>query len=79
MAAGSKKAVSLGDRAADHETDFLQQHTRVRNGGDLATVLSIVRARRRAGRLTADNTLDYLDDLGIEVTERDGEPMLTRE
>ncbi len=72
---------SLVARARDAglDADFLAQHTRVRTGDDLATVLAVVRARQRAERVVPTATADCLDDLGIEIEERDGEPMLVRE
>jgi glycosyltransferase A (GT-A) superfamily protein (DUF2064 family) len=66
-------------RDADLDADFLAQHTRVRTGSDLATLLSIVRARQRAERVVPTATAEYLDDLDIDVRERDGEPSLVRE
>jgi hypothetical protein len=66
-------------RDADLAADFLAQHTRVRTGDDLATVAALVRARQRADRITPTATADYLDDLGIHVSDDDGEPALARE
>ena len=39
----------------------------IRTASDLATVVSTVRARAAAGRITPEATLAAADDLGIEV------------
>jgi len=66
-------------RERDLDVDFLSPSVAVRTGEDLLTLLALVRARRRAGRVVPSNTAALLDDLPIRVDERDGRPTLVRE
>lgn len=61
---------TLTDRgvAADMGIDFLPMVTTVEDGADLATVVSMLRARQAAGRQIPAFTTDVIDRLGLTVT-----------
>ncbi|MFC6835227.1 hypothetical protein [Halomarina ordinaria] len=65
---------TLTDRAldVDHDVDYLPMLPVVETGADLAEVLTLLRARRRAGRLVPEHTTGCLDDLGLAVVVEDG-------
>jgi len=52
---------------ADLSVDFLEMQPVVETGADLATVLSQVRARERAGRNRPEHGTRYLNELGVEA------------
>lgn len=60
---------SLVGQALDDgfDVDFIEQQSPIRTASDLATVVSTVRARAAAGRITPEATLAAADELGIEV------------
>lgn len=60
---------TLVDRASDegHDVDFLQQLTTVQTGDDLASLLPVLRARERAGRIVPKATLAAVEELGLTV------------
>lgn len=71
---------TLTDRGLDAglEVDFLPSLPVVETGADLVDALTLLRARRRAGRLVPERTADCLDDLGVTVVERGGDLELVR-
>jgi 2-phospho-L-lactate guanylyltransferase (CobY/MobA/RfbA family) len=71
---------TLTDRALDagHEVDFLAMQPVVETGDDLDDVLSLIRARQRAGRNVPEHTTAFLDESGLMVIEEEGELTLTR-
>lgn len=62
------------DRAVDagHDVDFLPMHPRIDDAVGLASVVSMVEARRAAGRRVPVHTAAAIDELGLQVDERDG-------
>ncbi|MCG1003355.1 MULTISPECIES: DUF2064 domain-containing protein [Halobacterium] len=64
---------------AGHDVDFLHEHTRVRTGSDLVSVVAEIRARRAAGRVVPAFTTAYVEDLGLRVEEADDDRVLVRE
>lgn len=60
-------AARAGD--ADLDVDFLPMQPTVERGGDLRTLLPLLTARRRAGRIVPEHTAAYVDELGLGVTE----------
>ncbi|WP_255195654.1 hypothetical protein [Halorarius litoreus] len=60
---------TLTDRARDvgYDVDFLPQVTVVETGRDLASVVSLLRARRRAERLVPAHTAEIVEELGLVV------------
>ena len=66
------------DRAGDagHEADFVEQVPTIRSASGVATTVATVRARDRAGLRVPADTIDAIEDLGLRVTERDGEPTI---
>jgi hypothetical protein len=66
---------TLTDRArgADLDVDFLPMAPVVETGGDLATALATLRARRRAGRNVPPRTAAVVEDIGLVVQGGDGE------
>lgn len=71
---------TLTDRAlaAGHEVDFLAMQPVVEQGDDLATLLALIRARQRAGRIVPEYTTEFLDESGLIVTEENGNQTLAR-
>jgi glycosyltransferase A (GT-A) superfamily protein (DUF2064 family) len=71
---------TLTDRGLDAglEVDFLPTLPVVETGTDLVDALTLLRARRRAGRIVPERTADCLDDLGVAVVERGGDLELAR-
>jgi glycosyltransferase A (GT-A) superfamily protein (DUF2064 family) len=69
---------TLTDRAreARHDVDFLEMLPVVGTGEDLVTVLSVLGARRRAGRAVPEHTIACLDDLGVGVVADGDTPEL---
>ncbi|WP_254545244.1 hypothetical protein [Halomarina pelagica] len=65
---------TLTDRALDagHEVDYLPMLPVIETGEDLADALTLLRARRRAGRIVPERTAATLDDLGLRVVAEDG-------
>jgi glycosyltransferase A (GT-A) superfamily protein (DUF2064 family) len=72
---------SLTDRGVDagHEVDYLPMLPVVETGRDLASVVSVVRARTRAGRIVPEHTATFIATLGLQVSVEDGAPRLERE
>jgi hypothetical protein len=62
---------TLTDRAHDggHEVDFGPMAPIIETRGDLIGALSLLRARRRAGREVPTRTATCLDDLGVEIAD----------
>ena len=62
---------SLTNRGADagHDVAFLPMLPVIETGRDLATVVSTVRARTRAGSIIPEHTATVLADLGLRVGE----------
>lgn len=62
------------DRAveAGYDVDFLPMHPRVDDQFGLATVVSLVRARRAAGRRVPEYTAAAIDELGLQTVDADG-------
>lgn len=75
------EARTLVDRAAatGSHVDFLPMHPRVETAQDLVTLVSIVGARRAAGRTVPAFTADVLDRLQLSVVASNGERTLVRE
>lgn len=65
---------TLVDRAvaADREVAFMPQQTKVETGGDLASLVSVLAARRAAGRIVPVFTTAYVEQLGLRV-DADGD------
>ncbi|WP_267639467.1 DUF2064 domain-containing protein [Haloarchaeobius amylolyticus] len=72
---------TLTDRAcdADLEVDYIPNYETVETGDDLCSVVSVLRARQRAGRIVPPHTTEFVDDLGLAVVEEDGDLTLVRE
>lgn len=64
---------------ADHETDFLPMQPTLSTGDDLATLLSILRARVEAERIVPEFTTTFLFESGLELDTGGGTPELVRE
>jgi 2-phospho-L-lactate guanylyltransferase (CobY/MobA/RfbA family) len=64
---------------AGHDVDFLPQLPVVETGRDLASVVSLVRARTRAERVIPEHTATAIADLGLTVESTDGAPAIRRE
>lgn len=64
---------TLTDRAHDagHEVDFGPMAPVIETREDLIGALSLIRARRRAGREVPTRTAACLDDLGVELVENE--------
>ena len=60
---------TLTDRGLDagHDVDYMPMLPVVETGEDLADALSLIRARRRAGRIVPRRTAAMLDDVGVDV------------
>ena len=60
---------TLTDRGIDagHDVDYMPMLPVVETGEDLADALSLIRARRRAGRIIPRRTAAMLDDVGVDV------------
>ncbi|GCF12095.1 hypothetical protein Harman_00300 [Haloarcula mannanilytica] len=71
---------TLGERAADAglDVDFLPSNPVLETRADLKTVVPLLRARNRAGRVVPQRTTAFLDDLGVRVID-DGAPTVVRE
>ncbi|WP_367176010.1 hypothetical protein [Haloarcula rubripromontorii] len=72
---------TIGERAADAglDVDFLPSAPTLETQTDLKTIVPLLRARNRAGRVVPQRTMVFLDDLGIRVVDDDGEPSVVRE
>jgi hypothetical protein len=64
---------------ADHETDFLPMQPTLSTGADLATLLSILRARVEAERIVPEFTTTFLFESGLSLDTSAGTPELVRE
>lgn len=62
---------TLVDRAvdADHDVDFLPMHPSVDGPVGLASVVSVVEARRAAGRRFPEHTAAAIDSLGLRIDD----------
>jgi 2-phospho-L-lactate guanylyltransferase (CobY/MobA/RfbA family) len=67
------KALAVG-----HEVDFLAMQPVVERGDDLTTLLSLIRARQRAGRTVPEHTTAFFDESGLEVVEEEDGQTVTR-
>lgn len=67
---------TLTDRALaeEYDVDFLPMQPVIARGDDLATALTVLHARRAAGRIVPQYTAGMLDSLGLSVTVADGRP-----
>jgi len=65
-------------RDAGHDVDFVEMRPLVETGRDLATALSILDARGRAGRRRAEHLAAAVDDLGLSIAVLDGVPEVVR-
>lgn len=63
---------------AGHETDFLPMQPTLSTGDDLATLLSILRARVQAERIVPEFTTTFLFESGLEVDAGGDRPELVR-
>ncbi|WP_435358255.1 DUF2064 domain-containing protein [Haloarchaeobius sp. DFWS5] len=72
---------TLTDRSLDAglDVDYLPTYQTVETGRDLCSVVSLLRARQRAGRIVPPHTTEFVDDLGLTVVSDDGEPRLVRQ
>ncbi|KAA9409213.1 hypothetical protein ACNO8S_03920 [Haloarcula sp. KBTZ06] len=72
---------TIGERAADAglDVDFLPSTPVLETQSDLKTMVPLLRARNRAGRVVPERTMTFFDDLGIRVVDNDGEPTVVRE
>ncbi len=73
---------TLTDRGVDagHEVDYLPMLPVVETGRDLASVVSLVRSRTRAGRIIPEYTATVIADYGLTVdVADDGTPRLRRD
>lgn len=72
---------TLVDRAADADldVDFLPNYRAVETGDDLADVVSLVRARARAGRIVPEHTTEFVREHGLHVVDGDDGPELVRD
>ncbi|MFC7046253.1 DUF2064 domain-containing protein [Halobacteriaceae archaeon GCM10025711] len=68
------------DRSVDAslDVDFMAQLTKVETGEDLLSLVSVLRARRAAGRIVPTYTTALVEDLGLRVEVADGERRLVR-
>lgn len=57
---------------ADRDVGFLEMQPTVRTGGDLATLVSAIRARWQAGRVVPERTAEFVVDNGLAVVGADG-------
>ncbi|MFB6298683.1 MAG: hypothetical protein ABEH65_00300 [Halobacteriales archaeon] len=64
--------------AADLGIDFLPSLTTVETGPDLASLVTMLRARRMAGRQVPAFTTDVVDRLDLSVSIVDGQPAVVR-
>ncbi|MWG36181.1 hypothetical protein [Halomarina oriensis] len=71
---------TVTDRGLDagYDVDFLPVLPVVETGSDLAEALSLIRARRRAGRIVPERTTAVLDDLGVTVVAEGADLTLAR-
>jgi len=74
-ALGDPELRTLADRAADVDlgVDFVGLTPTLERPGDLVTALTLLDARRSAGRLVPQHTAAFVDDLGLDVVvDEDG-------
>jgi len=72
---------TVTDHAADVDlgVDFVGLTPTVARPGDLSTALSLLDARRRAGRLVPEHTAGVVDDLGLAVVDEGDELRVVRD
>ncbi|AEM56491.1 hypothetical protein HISP_04510 [Haloarcula hispanica N601] len=72
---------TIGERAADAglDVDFLPSTPVLETQSDLKTMVPLLRARNRAGRVVPERTMTFFDDLGIRVVDNGGEPTVVQE
>jgi glycosyltransferase A (GT-A) superfamily protein (DUF2064 family) len=72
---------TVTDRGVDagHDVDYLPMLPVVETGRDLASVVSMVRSRTRAGRVVPEHTATLIAALGLRASVVDGAPRLDRE
>ncbi|QSG02655.1 hypothetical protein [Natranaeroarchaeum sulfidigenes] len=70
---------SVRGHDAGHDIEFVESLPVVEDGDDLLTLCSRIRSRVTAGRIVPQYTTELLDDLGLFVTDEDGEAVLGRE
>jgi len=63
---------------AGHEVDFLPMLPTVETGSDLATLVSMVRARSDADRIVPGYTAAWVEESGLSVAVEEGEARLVR-
>lgn len=71
---------TLTDRglAAELDIDFAPVLPLVETGSDLATLVSLVRAKVGAGRIVPERTALWIDERGLRTVEENGEPAVAR-
>ncbi|USZ68155.1 DUF2064 domain-containing protein [Halorussus salilacus] len=72
---------TLTTRAVDagHEVEFLPSMAEVRTGADLLSLVPVLNARARAGRIVPEHTASLLREWGLRVVEGEDGPELVRE
>ena len=80
-ALGPLELETLAARAADADldTDFLTVSPVVTDGDDLRTLLSLLEARRHAGRIVPRHTAAFVSELGLDVVADAGGERLVRD
>lgn len=64
---------------AGHEVEFLAHHPVIEDEAGLASLVTEIRARRRAGRIVPEHTDAVVDRLGLRVVDADGERRVVAE
>ncbi|EMA21876.1 hypothetical protein [Haloarcula marismortui] len=72
---------TIGERAGDAglDVDFLPPSAVLETRADLETIVPLLRARNRAGRVVPQRTTAFLDDLGIRIIDDEGSATVVRE
>lgn len=65
--------------AAGHDVDFLPLLPAVETGDDLATLVSLLHARRAARRIVPARTTALVEELGLSVAVEDGDRRVVRD
>lgn len=66
------RSIVDGAVEAGHAVDFLPMHPRADDSKGLATLITVIEARRTAGRRIPEYTASAIDTLGLRVVQRDG-------
>ncbi|WP_336359555.1 hypothetical protein [Haladaptatus sp. ZSTT2] len=72
---------TLTDRGLDagFEVDFLPNLPVVETASDLVTALTLINARKKAGRIYPRHAAAFFDDIGLTVVAEDGDLVLSRD